>query len=92
MKCIVEEHNNGHRKYFPIELLDVIIECDSTGKDWDTHDNNDESMDFSKEKDIFQVPKKYMIISDDIFCDDCKRFMPTYMEMDQMCKNITAGV
>lgn len=92
MKCVVEEHNNGHRKYFPIELLDVIIEDDSTNKDWDAYENDEESMDLSKEKDIFQVPKKYMIIRDDIFCDNCKRFMHTYMEMDQMEQNITAGV
>ena len=41
MKCVIEEHNNGHRKCFPIELLDVIIEDDSTNKDWDAYENDE---------------------------------------------------
>ena len=59
MKCIVEEHNNGHRKYFPIELLDVIIECDSTIKDWDTHDKDDESGLLQRERHISGSKKVY---------------------------------
>ena len=67
MKCVIEEHNNGHRKCFLIELLDVIIKDDFTNNDWDPYENDEKSMDLSIEKDIFQVQKKYITIGYDIF-------------------------
>ena len=32
LKCVVESHPNGHMKYYPIELLEIVDEM--SNDDW----------------------------------------------------------
>ena len=52
MKCIVEEHNKGHQKYYPIELLELVEEDENVSSGWTSSEKDDDSS-VSKDSESF---------------------------------------